>query len=588
MNIGSSLLPLDNLLSSRTSRLESPSKLSSGLAIQSEAMSKALTNISLEDRPAATSLQGNDNELALFEGKKLSLGFVASDTTRLMQAILERLPLDQAQNLIDTELIANEDFIELASELSDQDLSRFSKVALSLQTQATIDLDTSGRESASNLVKRLLSLDSAVRSNILELASELSNKVPLRDSDETYDAKGLLSAGSPAANDLHNFVNTINSIGGPSQTADTEMMLEKLASYTQDQQSDLLQVLGGDVLMGMRLMDSLVEYGEDTQDAVFSYLSELSKTTSLMVETTESPAKLPEGTWAGSVLGYDDTAQSVVLGMLDKVIALTENYSFSDKQLEEMASDLKGLGSTHQRAYIEITHTGLSTIFGGPNEFPQDLSEDTAPLDAIDNLRSDYNARELVARSGMGERHIASNGKAYYEIKDINSSQQDQRQTIELLTKDVWLNQGDADRAGRLAAKFNQLDADQRDSLIDDLNILGKGSEALIERSHSLLTEDYQDLLNRIDPISKSENIDDLLGLEAQLPSTLSDRFWQAADISGEGIDAFVQSLAEIDVRGQQLLIEYIATLADLIDQEGLERDAATLMATETIEFTFE
>jgi len=188
----------------------------------------------------------------------------------------------------------------------------------------------------------------------------------------------------------------------------------------------------------------------------------------------------------------------------------------------------------------------------------------------------------------MGERHIASNGKAYYEIKDINSSQQDQRQTIELLTKDVWLNQGNADRAGRLAAKFNQLDADQRDSLIDDLNILGKGSEALIERSHSLLTEDYQDLLNRIDPISKSENIDDLLGLEAQLPSTLSDRFWQAADISGEGIDAFVQSLAEIDVRGQQLLIEYIATLADLIDQEGLERDAATLMATETIEFTFE
>ncbi|GEM_PF-3500515 len=125
----------------------------------------------------------------------------------------------------------------------------------------------------------------------------------------------------------------------------------------------------------------------------------------------ESPAKLPEGTWAGSVLGYDDPAQSVVLGMVDKVIALTENYNFSDEQLKVMANDLKGLGSTHQRAHIEITHTGLNTLFGGLSEFPQDLSEDTAPLDAIDNLRSDYNARELVARSGMGERHIASNDR---------------------------------------------------------------------------------------------------------------------------------------------------------------------------------
>jgi len=307
-----------------------------------------------------------------------------------------------------------------------------------------------------------------------------------------------------------------------------------------------------------------------------------------MVETTESPAKLPEGTWAGSVLGYDDTAQSVVLGMVDKVIALTENYSFSDEQLETMASDLKGLSSTHQRAYIEITHTGLSTLFGGGNDFPQDLSEDTAPLDAIDSLRSDYNARELVARSGMGERHVASNGKAYYEIKDINSSQQDQRQTIELLTKDVWLNRGDSDRAGQLAAKFNQLDADQRDGLIDDLNRLGKGSEALVERSHGLLTKDYQELLNRIDPISKSNDVGDLLGLEAELPADFKNRFWQAADISGEGIDTFVQGLKEIDFRGQQLLIAYIASLADMIDQEEIERDDATLLAMEAIEFSRE
>jgi len=58
-------------------------------------------------------------------------------------------------------------------------------------------------------------------------------------------------------------------------------------------------------------------------------------------------------------------------------------------------------------------------------------------------------------------------------------------------------------------ANFNRLDADQRDSLIDDLNALGNGSEALLERSQNLFSEDYQNLLNQTSAMSKSDGIDD-------------------------------------------------------------------------------
>ncbi len=114
------------------------------------------------------------------------------------------------------------------------------------------------------------------------------------------------------------------------------------------------------------------------------------------------------------------------------------------------------------------------------------------------------------------------------------------------------------------------MDADQLDGLIDDLNTLGKCSEALIERSHALLTEDFQNLLNRIDSISKSDDIDDLLEIDAKLPAELKGRFWQAAELSGESIDTFVQSLGEIDLRGQQLLVEYIASLADTAKETAI------------------
>mgnify|MGYP000724605799 CR=1 FL=1 len=151
--------------------------------------------------------------------------------------------------------------------------------------------------------------------------------------------------------------------------------------------------------------------------------------------------------------------------------------------------------------------------------------------------------------------------------------------------KDAWLNQGDTSRVGQLAANFNRLDADQRDNLIDDLNRLGKGSEALVERSQSLLGEDYQDLLNRTNAMSKSDDIDDLLKLEAELPEDHKERFWQAADISGDGIDTFVQRLEEVEFRERQVLIEYIARLADWVNQEELERDAAARLAMEAVEF---
>lgn len=525
-----------------------------------------------------------------FEGQFISRVMPESEQTDRMQAIMNLLPSDEAKNLVDMGLIDDDDFINFASSLSEEDLINFAKVALGLQTKSQIGeqivLEDSGSRRAKELMQSLSTLDSQTVSRTLAIASELSDKVPRIDLTATYEANGRLPQGSSSANDLHNFVKAINSSDGPTPSADIEKMLDNLANFSQDQQSSILQVLARDVELGTRVMDNLAGYHKDTQDSLLSYLSKLTSTISVFTQglaPNETPLKLPEGQWSGAIIDIDKNDEHVILGMIDKLMTVTESYRFDDEQLDKMASDLKGMDNLDQRAYIEITATGLNTLLNGDSESPIDLQQHQDALEVIDDLRSSDTARDLVTKSRKGQAHY-SDGRAFYEYKDTATSERDQRQTIELLTKDAWLHPGDTPRNNQFATNLNRLDAQQRDTLIDDLNALGKSRDALANYSTEQLSKDYQALINRSNSIAESHDVVALLELEGTLPETQKPQFWQATDFLDRDIDKFISLMEKIKPQEQQLLVDFISTLSDAVAQDEMQHQDALQKAAETVD----
>ena len=584
---------LSNTLSSRSDRVQSSAQSVELTANRlSDSDAKAISESVSRHQPhePLPALDPSETpKFVVFEGQHISRGMPASAQTDRMQAIMDLLPSDEAKNLVDMGLIADEDFIDFASNLSEEDLINFAKVALGLQTKSQIGgqvvLEDSGRRSAEKLMHSLSKLDSQAVSRTLSIASELSAKIPKIDLAATYDVNGRLPQGSSSANDLHNFVKAINSIGGSAQGADTELMLDNLANYSQQQQSSILQVLARDVDLGTRVMDNLADYSQDTQDSMLSYLSKLTSTISAFSvgqQPNEAPPKLPEGQWSGSIIDVDKNDEYVILGMIDKLMTVTESYQFDDEQLDTMASDLKGMGNVDQRAYIEITATGLDTLLNGDSESPVDLEQHQDALEVIDDLRSSDIARDLITKSRKGQEHF-SDGRAFYEYKDTATSERDQQQTIELLTKDAWLHPGETPRNNQFAANLERLDADQRDTLIDDLNSSGRSRDALADYSAEQLAGDYEALINRSNSIAESHDIVALLELESALPETQKQQFWQAADFIDNDIDKFVSVMEKTRPQEQQLLLDFISALSDAVDQDEIQRPDALQQATETL-----
>ncbi len=586
------LSSLNNTLSSRADRLQGSERKTDLSSVRlSDADAKTLAQPISHNHQTLPELDASETPIFIaFEGQFMSRVMPESEQTHRMQAIMERLPSDSAKNLVDMGLIDDEDFINFASNLSDEDLINFAKVALALQTKSKVGeqviLESSGSVSAKAFMQQLETLDTETMSRILTIASELSAKVPLFDSTATYEASGRLPEGSSAANDLQNFVKMINRISGPSSSVEAEKIFDKLDSYSQSQQSSLLQVLARDIDLGTRLMDSLSEYSQETQDSVLSYVSKLTSTISPFSTTREDRnnlPKLPEGQWSGSVIDIDKNDEYVVLDMIDTFISISEDYQVSGEQLDDMATDLRGMDNLNQRAYIEITATGLETLLNGNSKLPVDLAQHEDAVDVIDELRSSNTVRDLVTKSRKGEQHY-SGGRAFYEDKSLADSERDQSKTIELLTKDAWMHQGDTLRNNRFAANLNGLNADQRDALIGDLNTTGKSRDALALYAPEQLSSDYQEFINRTNAIAQSHDLERLLKIETALPENQKQEYWQAMDILDEDLNKLVSAIETADTQEQKLLIDYVSTLAESVDREERSRTDAQRQAMTTLD----
>ena len=584
---------VNNSLSSNglSSNVQSENKSGLGSSVENKASSLLKSGASQADRvsltQAATDAVGAElEESQVFHGKQHIIIMPPSEKTDRMEAVLNRLGDEQQQVLIDSNLLMEDDFLALAETLSDEELSAFSSVVEGLQTLPKLNhfaaIDLTGFTAAKALVDTLSTMDEGTRGRVLEQAAIHASKIPPYQGDETYNADGsfLGVASSSMANDLHNFVNAVN------KSDDAGLMLDKLDEFSEDQQSDLLQILGTSVEMGDRLMEALSDRDSKTQDVMLNLLSEVAQSARGYAPDIRPVSGSGNG---GAILEHDNYSGRVVWDMVEDSISLMENYQFSDEQVEEMATELTHMERSDQRAYLEITKTGLAHLLGEGGEQTIALDEHQGALATVEALRGNASVRDTVFKSRMGEETI-SDGTRFYGLKDEGESHRDQTATIELLVTDTWLNQGGSEsdislRSTQLANLLGEMGAEQRDGLVHELNRFGQGDIPLAQRALSDLQDENQGLSNRVGSLIQSDDVEALLATETMISGEQKEDFWTATELAGGNVDPLVNLLQQSDGSVRSQIVEALAQQSGLVDSGTKSRDEAVEQVDDLIEF---
>jgi hypothetical protein len=584
---------VNNSLSSNglSSNVQSENKSALGSSVENKASSLLKSGASQADRvsltQAATDAVGAElEESQVFHGKQHIIIMPPSEKTDRMEAVLNRLGDEQQQVLIDSNLLMEDDFLALAEMLSDEELSAFSSVVEGLQTLPKLNhfaaIDLTGFTAAKALVDTLSTMDEGTRGRVLEQAASYASKIPPFQGDETYNADGsfLSVASSSMANNLHNFVNAVN------KSDDAGLMLDKLDEFSEDQQSDLLQILGTSVEMGDRLMEALSDRDTNAQDAMLNLLSEVAQSARGYAPDIRPVSGSGNG---GAILEHDNYGGQVVWDMVEDSIALMESYQFSDEQVEVMATELTHMERSDQRAYLEITKTGLAHLLGEGGEQTIALDEHQGALATVEALRGNASVRDTVFKSRMGEETI-SDGTRFYGLKDEGESHRDQTATIELLVTDTWLNQGASEsdislRSTQLANLLGEMGAEQRDGLVHELNRFGQGDIPLAQRALSDLQDENQGLSNRVGSLIQSDDVEALLTIETMISGEQKEDFWTATELAGGNVDPLVNLLQQSDGSVRSQIVEALAQQSGLVDSGTKSRDEAVEQVDDLIEF---
>ncbi len=501
------------------------------------------------------------------------------DKSARIDGILNRLSENEQAALIDNNtMLLDEQFIQLAEELSDDELRQFVAISSALQTIPLVESPNNGRAysgttEVSRLVQSLSKLDTETRSRVLDKAEGYAEKVVKRPpSPLTYDAQSIwnyLSDGA-TANDLFNLNNAI------AGSDDVNGMLDQLEQFDEHQQTQLLGLLRRDNTLGTKMMDQLEGRDTAAQTAILDFMHKLDVTHKHHMNYDATGA-------TRSVLDFDNHGYSVIVGMMEDTVSLLENYRFDDEQLEQMGSQLQQMDRGDQRAYLAITKTGFETLLVGvESEGKQiDLSQHEEAFETIDSLRNNAQARKLVFTSRMGEESI-HDGQRFYEQKTLGEANHDVEEMARFLTTDAWLNNTLDDssahqaQTNRLTRLLTDMAAEQRDQLVQDLNRLGQEVHPMTELSDAALKETYGAFFDRTTSIANVDDLNALAKAEEATQPELQEAFWQATELAGERIDDLLKILDENapDVRTQIILtLAEQASLTESTEKTRFEVD---------------
>lgn len=490
--------------------------------------------------------------------------------------ILDRLSKNEQAALIDNNtLLLDEKFLQLAEELSDDELRQFVAISSALQTAPLVGGDRSSRAysgtgEVENLVNSLSGMDTTTRSRVLDKAEGYAENVIKRPpSKPVYEAQDIWNYVSAAgtANDLFNFNVVI------SESDDIDGVLDKLEQFDEHQQKQMLGVLRRDTELGNTLMDQLEGREASAQNAILDYMTELDLARKEYIKYN------PLGD-TRTKLDFDNSGHTVLVGMMEDTVSLLENYRFDDEQLKQMGEQLQQMERSDQRAYLVISKTGLETLLGDPASATEqiDLSQHEDAFETIDRLRNDLQVRELVFKSRVGEESI-HDGERFYELKTLGEANHDVEEMVRFLTTDAWLNNKQEDSSAhkaqttRLTNKLSEMGADQRDQLIQDLNNLGQEEYAVTAFSESALKTTYGAFFDRTTSIANVDDLNALAEAEAETPPALRESFWQATELAGDRVDDLLSVLEESTPELREQLIVTLAEQSALTESEEKTRD---------------
>ena len=199
---------------------------------------------------------------------------------RKIDELLLRLSPQNEKMLLDSPFLANNDFIDLAERLSDDQLSQlFTTFSAGhpqpnrFQNSADITLPANG--SFAKLIDNLNQLDDDSISRVIDSAEELSHTSIRQPEISTYLKDGKLMGLSQGDlnNDLFNFIKLI------STTVDLTSTLDQLDSFSSKQQSMLLSISEYDIKIGEKLLTKLSDTDEDTINSTLYYFTDKIKET---------------------------------------------------------------------------------------------------------------------------------------------------------------------------------------------------------------------------------------------------------------------------------------------------------------------
>lgn len=526
------------------------------------------------------------SDYTAFQGKERILLVEHSEIAQRMGSVLDRLSDDQQDTLIDTEVVESEEFLALAEQLDDKQLGRLVDTLEGLRTlphQSGFGVLIQAGRSPDRLISALSELDESTRDRVLEKTEQLAANIPPRDTPDTYSpiALNLQDAGSPAASNLHNFVQAVAESEGVSG------MLDSLDSFSETQQTGLLNVLGKDNALGERLMDQLAERGNAAKDTAINFLGDLAASADL--HFTQSAAKTPSPLGdVYAVAEHDNESADTLMGMLESSVSLLESFEFSDEQVVQMNNQLNSMDRSNQRAYLAITETGLDQLVGADSDNPIDLEENTEAVEVIDELRSDATVRDTVYMARLGaERQV--DGQSFYEVKLNGAGERDQEGLVSVLATDAWVNRNNEDidisvRAMHLSENLQAMGGEARDRQVHNLNRLTQQQVPLAELNDEYLQEDTQDFMNRTNALANTQDVEVLQSTALSFPE-LDDAFWTAAGMAGEEVDQLVQILNEVPVDMGEKVLNHLSERQEQLPVEETHGEKGRESVHELINF---
>jgi hypothetical protein len=430
---------------------------------------------------------------------------------------------------------------------------------------------------AKEFIYDLTALSASTQLRVLEQAATYAEQVSSRPADVTYTANAILphTQPSPSANNLYNFVSAIH------KTDDPDTMLDSLKAFTDTQQDTLLLIFGSDNQLGQDVVSGLADRSEQATDSFLNYLGGLTEQARPGFERGFSP-------WANfqvpaqANIDWDNEMPWVLKDMLDTTMSFISEYQFSDEQLSAMTDKLSYMDATHQRSYLEITQVGLETLVKDEAE-SLELKDNPQIIETLDQLRDNHQTREGISLSRLGDN--TGDPKALYEVKDDYQSKWDQESMIRLMVTDAWLNQDDISRSTKLNTTFSELNAEQRDQLVQDINQLNIGAAPLALQDSDEQSLQFTRFLTRTNSLAHTNNPAALLQAEATQPEEQKEKFWLATELAGDQVDALVGVLlTNSEAVGTQLL-ENLASNATDVKAGEMGSFQARTQLIETLSF---